>query len=207
MQSEQKNDGHENLLDRVADAMRGLGSELKQALDRNEQSAQRNAQAQKDPSADAAAQSSSNPSAGNPATDQKDNNSGEREATKAEARAVENHNGTPLGTADQAAQEKGSDAQSGAGRDEGQKNIQNAAQLKAVGKLEQIIGKRSASITGEMRLAKSSNDQQLQTQYSNRIGEHSDRGGEIHHDQVPPQYRDYVRTYMDAVHASAEHGH
>jgi len=58
-----------------------------------------------------------------------------------------------------------------------------------------------------MRIAKSSRDQKLQTKYSNRVGEHSEAGGEIHHDQVPPQYRDYIRAYMDAVHASADHGH
>jgi hypothetical protein len=206
----QKSGASENLLDRLGDTLRGLGSEVKQSLARNQRAANREGsgreQAQKNDGSDAASQSSSKPSSSDPAASQNQDQSGEQQSAKAEARAIEKQNGSPLGPADQAAQQKGSDAQSGAGRDEGQKTIQNAEQLKAIGKLEQIIGKRSAAITGEMRLAKSSHDQQLQTQYSNRVGEHSDRGGEIHHDQVPPEYRDYIRAYMDAEHA-ANHDH
>jgi len=142
LQSEQSNGANENLLDRVGDAMRGLGSELKQALNRADQSATGNPAAQKEQSADSATQSSSKPSSGDRAASENDNHNGEKEAAKAEARAVENQNGTPMGPADRAAQEKGSDSQSGAGRDEGQKDIRDAAQLRAVGKLEQIIGKR-----------------------------------------------------------------
>jgi hypothetical protein len=190
----------------MQDAMHGLSSELKQHLPGSDHAkTQGAANSPHNQQGEAAAQSSSKPQSGEQQspTEKENESARERQQANADARAVENHNGTPLGPSDQAAQEKGSDAQSGAGRDEGQKTIQTAAQLEALGKLEQILGKRSASITGEMRLTKSSHDPQLQTQYTNRVGSHSNTGGEIHRDQVPPQYRDYVRAYMDAVHAAA----
>jgi hypothetical protein len=108
---------------------------------------------------------------------------------------------------DQGPQGKGSDAQSGAGRQDGQKSLSDAEQLKAMGRLAEIIGKRSASITGEMTVEKSSRTQQLETQYSQRTGHHADLGGEINRDEIPFEYRDYIREYMTEIHKQAEAKH
>ena len=99
---------------------------------------------------------------------------------------------------DQSAQ-KGSDAHSGVGRQDGAKEIRDAEQLKAMGKLAEIIGKRSANLTGEMTVETSSSKQQLRTGYSQRVGQHSDSSGEINRNEVPLMYQHYVREYMEQV--------
>jgi hypothetical protein len=95
--------------------------------------------------------------------------------------------------------QKGADAHSGVGRQDGDKGIKDAEQLKAMGKLADLIGKRSAQLTGEMTVETSSGKQQLRTQYSQKLGEHSDSGGEINRNEVPPMFQRYVREYMDEV--------
>ncbi|MBV9294652.1 MAG: hypothetical protein JO145_03700, partial [Acidobacteriaceae bacterium] len=100
---------------------------------------------------------------------------------------------------DQSPEKKGSDARSGAGRQEGDKDVQEAEQLRAMGKLAEIIGKRSASITGEMMVETRSGKQQLKTEYSQRMGHHSDLGGEINRDEIPLIYQQYIREYMEQV--------
>jgi hypothetical protein len=104
---------------------------------------------------------------------------------------------------DQGPQGKNSNSQSGAGRQDGDKTLTDAEQLKAMGRIAEIIGKRSASVSGEMTVEKSSS-QQLQTQYSHQVGRHQDLGGEINRDEIPPEYREYVRAYMNEVHKQAE---
>jgi len=94
---------------------------------------------------------------------------------------------------------KGSDSQSGAGHQDGEKAIKEAEEQKALGKLAEIIGKRSASLTGDMSVESPSGNQQLKTQYSSRLGRHSDLGGEINRDEIPLMYQQYIRDYMEAV--------
>ncbi|MBV9301544.1 MAG: hypothetical protein JOY62_17295 [Acidobacteriaceae bacterium] len=94
----------------------------------------------------------------------------------------------------------GSDAQSGIGSQDGDKQLKEAEQLRAMGKLAEIIGKRSASLTGEVVVETSSGKQQLKTQYSQQVGRHSDLGGEINRDEIPLIYQQYVREYMEQVH-------
>ncbi len=101
-------------------------------------------------------------------------------------------------SSDQSAQ-KGSDAQSGVGRQDGDKEIKNAEQLKAMGKLAELIGKRSANLTGDMTVETPSGKQQLKTAYTQQTGQHTDSGGEIHHNDVPMMYQSYVREYMEQV--------
>ena len=104
---------------------------------------------------------------------------------------------------DQAAQ-KGSDAQSGVGRQDGEKEIKNAEQLQAMGKLAEIIGKRSASLTGDITVETPSGKQQLKTAYSQQSGRHTDSGGEIHHNEIPMMYQPYVREYMEKMRKQQE---
>jgi hypothetical protein len=67
-----------------------------------------------------------------------------------------------------------------------------------MGKLAEIIGKRSASLTGDMQVVPSGK-QQLQTQYTHEQGKHADLGGEINRDEVPVEDQEYVREYMERV--------
>ncbi len=96
--------------------------------------------------------------------------------------------------------ENGSDAHSGIGRQDGDKAIKEAEQLRAMGKLAEIIGKRSANLTGDMMVETPSGNQQLKTAYSQRLGQHADLGGEINRDEIPLADRQYIREYMELVH-------
>lgn len=109
---------------------------------------------------------------------------------KAQASQGRNSDSTP---------EKGSDAHSGIGRQDGDKGLKEAQQLQAMGKLAEIIGKRSASVTGEMTIETTSGKQQLKTEYSQRLGRHADLGGEINRDEIPLADQQYVKEYMEQI--------
>jgi hypothetical protein len=99
----------------------------------------------------------------------------------------------------QSSEHKSSDSQSGIGRQDGDKDIKQAEQLRAMGKLAEIIGKRSATLTGDMTVETPSGKQELKTEYSQRLSRHSDVGGEINRDQIPLVYQQYVRDYMQQI--------
>jgi hypothetical protein len=83
------------------------------------------------------------------------------------------------------------------------KDLKEAEQQRAMGKLEEIIGKRSANLTGEVMVEVPSGKQQLRTQYTQKTGNHADLGSEINRDQVPLVDQSYVREYMEQVHKQA----
>jgi len=99
---------------------------------------------------------------------------------------------------------RSSDTRSAAGRQNGSKDAKEAEQLKAMGKLAEIIGKRSASVTGEMTVETRNSTQQLQTGYTHKIGSHSGISSVIDHDDVPMDDQQYVREYMKQVHSQPE---
>ena len=99
---------------------------------------------------------------------------------------------------------RSSDTHSAAGHQDGSKEAREAEQLKAMGKLAEIIGKRSASVTGEMSVETPSGKQQLQTNYTYKSGHHAGIGSEMEHTEVPAEDQQYVREYMKQVHAQPE---
>jgi hypothetical protein len=101
--------------------------------------------------------------------------------------------------ADQLADKSKSDSHSRIGSQDGDKEMKETDQLKAMGKLAEIIGKRSASATGDVMVENPSGKQHLQTEYSGRVGQHADLGGEINRDEIPLMYQQYVREYMSQV--------
>ena len=88
------------------------------------------------------------------------------------------------------------DGKSGIGKQDGDKAAREAAELAAMGKLSELIGKRAANITGEVMVEVSSGKQQLKTQYTDRNGTHAEAGGEINRDEVPLAYQQYVQQYF-----------
>lgn len=91
------------------------------------------------------------------------------------------------------------DAKSGVGKADGDKSIKDAEQLQAMGKISEIIGKRSKDIAGEVMVEVNGGKQQLRTQYSNSNAQHTESGGEIHRDEVPLHHQQYVQQYFDQV--------
>ncbi len=119
--------------------------------------------------------------------------------SQAQGQATEKQGTSPGKSGNDQSAQKGADAHSGVGQQDGDKALKDAEDLKAMGKLSDIIGKRSAELTGEMTVETSSGKQQLKTNYSGRIGQHSDTGGEINRDEVPLKFQGYVREYMEQV--------
>jgi hypothetical protein len=91
------------------------------------------------------------------------------------------------------------DGKSGIGKQDGDKAAREAAELAAMGKLSEIIGKRAANIQGEVMVEVSPGKQQLKTQYSQQNAAHSDAGGEINRDEVPLAYQQYVQQYFAQI--------
>ena len=91
------------------------------------------------------------------------------------------------------------DGKSGIGKQDGDKAAREAAELAAMGKISEIIGKRAANISGEVMVEVSSGKQQLKTQYSEQNATHVEAGGEINRDEVPLAYQQYVQQYFAQV--------
>jgi hypothetical protein len=88
---------------------------------------------------------------------------------------------------------------SGIGRQDGNKDTRLAEQLAAMGKISEIIGKRSANVTGEITVEVPSSQQRLQTPYSQSNATHGDSGGEISRDEVPVIFQQYVQQYFEQI--------
>ena len=154
---------------------------------------------------------------GNETSGSKDKSAGQQNASNQNSSQDQNSQGQAQGKTTEKAQaaqgqnsdqssEQGSDAHSGVGRQDGGKDVHETDGLKAMGKLAEIIGKRSANLTGEMTVETKSNKQQLKTAYSQRLGQHSDSGGEINRDEVPLDQQQYVREYMEEVRKQTRSG-
>jgi hypothetical protein len=91
------------------------------------------------------------------------------------------------------------DGKSGIGKQDGDKTAREAEQLAAMGKISEIIGKRSANVSGEVMVEVASGKQQLKTQYSQRKAAHAEAGGEINRDEVPLAYQQYVQQYFEEI--------
>lgn len=101
-------------------------------------------------------------------------------------------------------QQASSQPGSGIGKQDGSKDVKAAEQLAAMGKLSEVIGKRSQNVTGEMTIEKQSGPQQLHTQYSKKTAAHGESGGDVSRDEVPVALQSYVQQYFEQV-RKAEH--
>ena len=119
-----------------------------------------------------------------------------------EARDSQDSQGKSEGARDteQATRQPGS----GIGSQDGDKDIRLAEQLAAMGKISEIIGKRSANVTGEATVEVRSTSQQLRTPYAPRGAEHSQGGAEIGRDEIPAALQPYVERYFEEVRSDSQ---
>jgi hypothetical protein len=83
----------------------------------------------------------------------------------------------------------------GAGSNEGSKEIRAAEQLEAMGKLDRVFGKRAENVSGEMTVEAPPGAQKLSTPYAQRTAEHSSVETTAMRDEVPVAFEDYVQHY------------
>ncbi len=91
---------------------------------------------------------------------------------------------------------------SGVGSEDGDKAIKRAEQLAAMGKITELIGKRSATVTGESTVEVQNTSQQLHTAYVQRGSQHQQSGAQIDRDEIPVALQPYVEQYFDQVRKS-----
>ena len=72
-----------------------------------------------------------------------------------------------------------------------------------MGKLSEIMGKRSANITGEATVEVQNTSQQLRTRYEQKGTQHTQGGTEISRDEVPVALQPYVQQYFEQVRKQA----
>ena len=68
-----------------------------------------------------------------------------------------------------------------------------------MGKISEILGKRSANLTGEATVEVQSTSQQIRTQYAQRSSQHTQGGAEISRDEVPVALQSYVEQYFEQI--------
>lgn len=89
---------------------------------------------------------------------------------------------------------------SGIGKQDGSKDTQLAEQLEAMGKLSEILGKRSKDVQGEIMVeVTTSKNPQLRTPYAQREAQHGEAGGELTRDEVPLHLQRFVQQYYEQV--------
>ncbi|PYT23025.1 MAG: hypothetical protein DMG57_33205 [Acidobacteria bacterium] len=189
-------DQNSSLVSKLRDAMSSLISRMKQ------QSGQRQANTGQD--AHQASTQRSGPGQKG-ASGQGQQQSGSQESTDAEnqqagAEGKNGQNAQAQGGGKSSDQQASSQPGSGIGKQDGNKEARLAEQLAAMGKISEIIGKRSANVTGEISVEVPSNQQPLHTAYSQNNATHSDAGGEISRDEVPVIFQQYVQQYFAQVH-------
>jgi hypothetical protein len=137
------------------------------------------------------------------------NKDGQQQTGNQQGDAQEGEDGQEAKNSENAQQGKGqgkSDSQqsskqpgSGIGSQDGDKAIKNAEQLAAMGKISEILGKRSATISGEATVEVQSTSQQLRTPYAQKGAQHTQGGAEISRDEVPVSLQPYVQQYFEQL--------
>ncbi len=95
--------------------------------------------------------------------------------------------------------QQSSQAGSGVGSQDGAKDLRAAEQLKAMGKISEIIGKRAATVTGETTIEVQSGNQQLRTAYSSKAASHGEADSDVSRDRIPVALQSYVQQYFEQV--------
>jgi len=91
------------------------------------------------------------------------------------------------------------DQQRGIGSEEGDKTVRDAAAIKAMGKISELLGKRAQNVSGTVMVEVGSTKQQLKTAIEQRQATHSEAGSEIHRDEIPVIYEQFVQQYFEQV--------
>jgi hypothetical protein len=90
-------------------------------------------------------------------------------------------------------------SKSGMGKSDGDKTIQDAEQLAAMGKISEIFGKRAADMKGEMSVEVPAGKQQLRTAYSKNAATHTGAVADANRNEIPLAYQPYVQRYFEEI--------
>jgi hypothetical protein len=198
--SASKNNSADNssMMDKMRDAMQNMMSRLKMNPQAGENGKQNQA-SQKGAAQSASAQKQGQKGAPSPGKQGEGQAKSEEAGEQQGEGASKNQNAQ--GKMSDAAGEKqaAQEGKSGAGKQDGEKDIKDAQQAAAMGKISEILGKRAEKISGEIMVEVSSGRQQLKTQYEQKAAAHANTGGEINRDEVPAAYQQFVQQYFEEI--------
>ena len=200
--SEPQNGSNGSLMNRMKDAASSLLAKMKPSgnSQRAAQASARNAAA---PNQDQS-QSETGPSQNQTSAPQSPQSSAQADSKgNQQGQATEMAQSSQSRTSSSSENSGSNQAKSGIGRQDGGKDLKAAEEQQAMGKLAEIIGKRSQDVSGEMMVEVPSGKEQLRTAYSSKLAEHSDSGGEINRDEIPLAFQQYIRDYMERIHREA----
>jgi hypothetical protein len=184
-----------SLMDKIKDAMSNMLNKMKPSSAQNGEQKQN---AQKDGQT---GQQQKSGQKGDAQQKQAQNSSSEAQSDQSDA-------GDKKQSSDAKGAEKSSDknasqdSKSGIGSADGDKAAREAEQLQAMGKISEILGKRAQNVTGEVMVEVGSSKQQLKTPWAQKSTTHTDAGSEIHRDEVPLMYQQYVEQYFEQIRKS-----
>jgi hypothetical protein len=180
---EQDGQQQESLLDKLKDAVSDMMNKVKPSSGKQQKSSQNGKKSERQ-QGDSQDKSS----------DMDDKNPGDNADS-------ENHNkGNEMDASGLSAEgEKDDNEHSGIGSQEGDKSARQAEALKAMGKITELFGKRAENVTGAVMIEVGSTRQQLKTPLAQRDASHAEAGSEIHRDEVPLEYEQYIQRYFDQV--------
>jgi hypothetical protein len=187
-----------SLVSKLRDAMSNLLSKMRQQNGSGSQRQSNSGQNSQQPGAQRAGQRQ-NGASGQGQQQGDGQQSADAENQQAGAEGKNGQNSQAKGGGQSSDQQAANQPGSGIGRQDGNKDSKLAEQLAAMGKISEIIGKRSASVTGEITIEVPSSQQQLKTPYSQSAVVHADSGGEISRDEVPVIFQQYVQQYFEQI--------
>jgi len=186
----------ESLLSRLKDAVENF---LKSDRSESREGQKGQQQAKR---GDAKTADSSGGQKGQPQQNQEQQAGGQEAEAEAEANAERAKEGQAKQSSASGKEQKGENG-SGIGSQEGKKEIKLAEQLKAMGKISEIIGQRANSVSGETTIEKQSGDQNLTTAWSSTAASHGETDGDVTRDRISIALQSYVRQYFEEVRKSA----
>jgi len=192
----------QSLLDKMRDAMANLLAKLKIPPRAGEQSASAQSKRGEQGEAQSREREGKSMQKGEQGKGQKQGEGAQsEEADTGEAEGQQTAQSGQGKNADKAG-EKGdpNSSKSGVGKQEGDKDLREAEQMEAMGKISEIFGRRAQTVKGEIMVELSgSKQQQLKTAYGTRGGTHAEAGGEISRDEVPLHLQHYVQQYFQEL--------
>jgi hypothetical protein len=179
------------LLDKMRDALASVMDKLKLNTKANE--SQQGAAAQEAQRQNAQRQSEKgSPSPGKP-------QQGDPQSQQSQEQSDSSQSGQKS-QSDSPSQNASDQQHSGIGKQDGSKNTEMAKDAEALGKLSELIGKRSMNLQGEMMVeVENTRNPQLRTPYLNRSATHGEAGGDLSRDEVPLRHQEFVRRYYEQV--------
>lgn len=189
-QDKQGNPNDSGVLNKIKDALANMLNKMKPNSSQNPQQNAKN-QSSKD--------KGEKSDKGEKADKQPDNQSGDGEANPDSNQSGDQKNAEDAKSSTQPGKPSSQDSNSGAGSKDGDKAMKDAKALEAMGQISEILGKRSATVTGEMMVEVGQTKQTLKTPWIDRQASHAEAGGEIHRDEVPLVFQPFVERYFEEI--------